>query len=112
MQYLLKHGFHVLPVNPNARQILGQRSFGSIDEIGEPIDTVVCFRRSEYLEPIARSAVAAHAKHLWMQFGVINERAAEVAEKAGLVVVMDRCIMVDHRRIEGEKALDEPQRAN
>ncbi len=98
MQYLLRQGYTVFPVNPNAHRILEQDCLARLDEVPAPLDTVVCFRRSEFMEQIAREAVAAGAKHLWMQFGVVNPRAAEIAREAGLLVVMDRCIMIDHRR--------------
>jgi len=98
MQYLLRQGFQVFPVNPNVTEVLGQACAGRLADLPVPIDTVLCFRRSEYIEPLAEETIAAGAKHLWMQFGVVNERAAQKVRDAGLLVVMDRCMMLDHRR--------------
>jgi len=98
MKYLLDRRFDVYPVNPNADSILGRPCVAALEQLAPPIDTVVCFRRSSEIEGIARSAIAIGARHLWMQLGVINAKAAELARSAGLLVVMVRCIMVDHRR--------------
>ena len=100
--YLKGAGFDVHPVNPNARRVAGLRcvaSLGVLAHEGIAIDTVVCFRRSEEIGPIAEAAIAVGAHHLWMQFGVVNQGAAARARAAGMLVVMDRCIMVDHRRL-------------
>ncbi len=98
MSYLVKEGFDVMPVNPNAARVLDRACVATLEEIEGPIDTVVCFRRSSEILPIAQSAIAIGASHLWMQLGVVNQAAAELARGAGLKVVMNRCIMVDHRR--------------
>ncbi len=98
--YLDAVGFELHPVNPNAERVVGLRcvaSLGVLGHEGVAIDTVVCFRRSEEIEPIAEAAIAIGAHHLWMQFGVVNQAAALRARGAGMLVVMDRCIMVDHR---------------
>lgn len=87
-------GYRIIPVNPNAQEILGEKSYASLSEIDEPIDIVNVFRRSEYTVPVAEEAVKIGAKVLWLQQGIINEEAAEIASKAGLSVVMDRCIKV------------------
>jgi predicted CoA-binding protein len=97
MAYLMRTGFKVIPVNPKADEVLGQRVYADLRGIDTPIDTVVCFRRSEEIEPIAEAAIAIKAKNLWMQLGVVNPSAKRKAEAAGLQVVMDRCVMVDHR---------------
>ena len=97
MAYLVRVGFDVIPVNPMADEVLGKATVKDLRDIKVPIDTVVCFRRSEEIEPVAESAIAIGAKHLWMQLGVVNQKARDRAEKAGLLVVMDRCFMVDHR---------------
>jgi predicted CoA-binding protein len=99
MAYLLRVGFDVIPVNPMADEVLGRRTVKDVRDISVKIDTVVCFRRSEEIEPVARSAIAIGAKHLWMQLGVVNQKARDEAEAAGLLVVMDRCFMIDHRRL-------------
>src|SRR6185436_9404581 len=89
MQNLLAAGYHVVPVNPNEREVLGQRAYASLAEIPFAVDIVNVFRRSEYTEAIAAEAVAISARALWLQLGVINEAAATRAKAAGLIVVMD-----------------------
>ena len=93
---LLDVGYRMIPVNPKETEVHGQRAFGSLDAIREPVDIVVVFRRSAETPAIADQAVALHAKLLWLQPGVSNEDAAERAETAGLTVVMDKCIMAMH----------------
>ena len=99
MAYLMRVGFDVIPVNPMVSEVLGKPTVKDVRDILVPIDTVVCFRRSEEIEPIAESAIAIGAKHLWRQLGVVNQKARDRAEAAGLLVVMDRCFMIDHRRL-------------
>ena len=95
-------GFRIFPVNPNlAGPVLGEEPYGSVSEIPEPVDIVDVFRRSEKVMPVAEDAVAAGAKVLWMQSGVVNEEAAEYARTHGLTVIMDRCIKVDHAMLVG-----------
>lgn len=95
-------GYRIFPVNPNLKgPVLGERPYSSVTEIKEPIDIVNVFRRSETVEPVARDAVAAGARAIWMQLGVINDRAADYAAKNGLTVVMNRCIKVDHMALLG-----------
>jgi uncharacterized protein len=99
---LQEFGFKVFPVNPNLSDpVLGEEPCASVGEIGEPVDIVDVFRRSEKVMPTAKDAVAAGAKVLWMQSGVINEEAAAYAKEHGLTVVMDRCIMVDYASLVG-----------
>jgi predicted CoA-binding protein len=95
-------GFKIFPVNPNLQgPVLGEQPYALVEEIGVPVDIVDVFRRSEKVMPTARDAVAAGAKVLWMQSGVINEEAAAYAKEHGLTVVMDRCIMVDYATLVG-----------
>jgi predicted CoA-binding protein len=95
-------GFRIFPVNPNLRgPVLGEEPFASVEEVPEAVDIVDVFRSSEKVMPTARDAVAAGAKVLWMQSGVINEAAAAYARENGLTVVMDRCIMVDYASLVG-----------
>jgi predicted CoA-binding protein len=90
-------GFKIFPVNPNLHgPVLGEEPYESVEEIHESVDIVDVFRRSEKVMPVAEDAVAAGAKVLWMQSGVINEEAAAYAEEHDLTVVMDRCIKVDY----------------
>ncbi|MCF2936861.1 CoA-binding protein [Paenibacillus alkaliterrae] len=88
-------GYTIIPVNPNAETILGQKSYASLKDIPEPIDIVNVFRRSEHTPPVAEEAVAIGAKTLWLQLGIANEEAAAVAAEGGLHVIMDRCIKVE-----------------
>lgn len=93
-------GYRIYPVNPNLDgPVLGEEPYDSVREIEEPVDIVDVFRRSELVMPVAKDAVAAGAKALWMQSGVINEEAASYARDHGLIVVMDRCIKVDYARL-------------
>ena len=90
------YGFKIFPVNPNLHgPVLGEEPYGSVEDIPVPVDIVDVFRRSEKVMPVAEDAVAAGAKVLWLQSGVINEEAAAYATEHGLTVVMDRCIKVD-----------------
>ncbi|MBV8975361.1 MAG: CoA-binding protein [Sinobacteraceae bacterium] len=99
--YLQRHGYRVIPVNPREPEILGERSFASLREVPVPVDIVDVFRAPAALPGIAREAVEIGAKSLWCQFGVINEEGASIAERGGLVVVMDRCLKVEHARYIG-----------
>ena len=99
---LQSFGFRIFPVNPNLDgPVLGEEPYASVEEVPEPVDIVDVFRRSEKVMPTARDAVAAGAKALWMQSGVVNEEAATYARENGLTVVMDRCIMVDYASLVG-----------
>jgi predicted CoA-binding protein len=99
---LQDYGFKIFPVNPNLTgRVLGEEPYALVEEIGVPVDIVDVFRQSEKVMPTARDAVAAGAKALWMQSGVINEEAAAFARENGLTVVMDRCIMVDYATLVG-----------
>ena len=99
--YLKRHGYRVIPVNPREPEVLGERSFASLADLSVPVDVVNVFRAPAALPGIAREAVAIGAKCLWCQFGVINEEGARIAEDAGLTVIMDRCIKVEHARYIG-----------
>ena len=95
-------GFRIFPVNPNLEgPVLGEEPYGRVQEIPEGVDIVDVFRRSETVMPVAEDAVAAGAKALWMQSGVVNEPAASYAREHGLTVVMDRCIKVDYAYLVG-----------
>ena len=100
-RYLLMHGYQVIPVNPMAKQVLGQPCYASLTDIPGPIDTVDVFRKPEAVPDIARDAVAIGAKCLWLQYNVISEQGAAIAEAGGLEVVMDRCMKVEHARYLG-----------
>lgn len=88
-------GYRIIPVNPNAEQILGETCYASLTDIPESVDIVNVFRRSEHTPPVAEEAVKIKAKVLWLQLGVYNEEAAKIATDGGLHVIMDRCIKVE-----------------
>jgi predicted CoA-binding protein len=97
-EYLQSVGYRIIPVNPKESEILGERSCASLEEIREPVDIVDIFRRSEFVPAIVESAVRIGAKAVWMQEGVVHAEAAERARQAGLVVVMNACILKEHVR--------------
>ena len=99
--YLKRHGYRVVPVNPREASILGEPSFKTLADIPEHVDIVNVFRAPDALPGIAAEAVAIGAGTLWCQFGVVNAEGASLAEAAGLSVVMDRCIKVEHARYAG-----------
>ncbi|MFD3258585.1 CoA-binding protein [Paenibacillus lentus] len=95
-QAMQSNGYRIIPVNPAVNgQILGEQVYATLADVPEPIDIVNVFRRSEYTPEVAREAVAASAKVLWLQQGIISEEAAQIAEEGGLKVIMDRCIKVE-----------------
>ncbi len=107
-EHMKEHGYRIVPVNPFVNEVLGEKSYKSLleipDEIQKLIEVVDIFRRSEDVPPIVEQAISLHARNgkpqvVWMQSGVVNEQAAEIARKAGLKVVMDRCVMVEHKKI-------------
>ncbi len=107
-KYMQAHGYRIVPVNPGAQEILGERCYPSVTAAAEAltheglrIDMVDCFRRSEDIPPIAEEAIAIGARCLWLQLGVVNEAAAARARAAGLEVVMDRCVKIEHARLFG-----------
>jgi hypothetical protein len=97
--YLQRAGYRIVPVNPNESEVLGERSAGSLVEVGEPVDLVDVFRRPVFTPDVALAAIAVGAKVLWLQLGIASAEAAEIAATGGLTVVMDSCIMVEHRRL-------------
>jgi predicted CoA-binding protein len=98
-RYLAAHGFEVFPVNPNARSTPDLRFYPDLASVPGPIDIVDIFRRPEHIPAIVDEAIRIGAKTVWMQLGLVHDAAAETARAAGLRVVMDRCIMVEHRRL-------------
>ena len=97
--YLKHAGYHVIPVNPYSDAILGTTSYPDLEAIPDPVDIVQIFRPSETVMPIVEQAVRIKAKVVWMQLGITNEAAAEIARAAGIKVVMDRCMKIEHRRL-------------
>ena len=97
--YMKEQGYNIIPINPGHNEIAGMKSFPSLLDIPQTIDVVDVFRRSEYVLPIAESAVTVGAKALWLQDGVINENGSALAQKAGLLVVGSDCMLRRHRQI-------------
>jgi predicted CoA-binding protein len=97
--YLQRNGYRIIPVNPNLDQALGEKAYPDLLAVPEPVDLVLLFRRSEAVPPFVDQAVQIGAKAVWMQLGIFNLPAAEKATQAGLKVVMDACMMVEHRRL-------------
>jgi predicted CoA-binding protein len=95
-RYLKSQGFKIIPVNPTADEVLGERAYPSLSDVDMPIDTVEVFRPAEEAPDIARQAVAMGAKHLWLQEGIVSEEARKVAEEGGVKVVMDMCMGATH----------------
>ncbi len=98
--YLQDAGYAIFPVNPGHDQILGQKCYKSLSEIPQTIEIVDIFRRSELVLPIVQEAITVGAKVVWMQSGIINEQAAKLAIEAGLEVVMDACMKIEHAYLE------------
>jgi predicted CoA-binding protein len=105
VQYLKSQGYRVIPVNPTADQILGEKSYPDLESIPEKIDVVQVFSKPEDVPPVVESAIKVGAKTVWMQEGIVNEEAAQKARGAGLQVVMDACMRATHRRLIGERLL-------
>ena len=98
-EYMQRSGYRIIPVNPQEQQVLGETCYPDLDSVPDAIDIVDIFRRSEFVPEIVEAAIRKGAKVIWMQEGVVHEEAARKAEAAGLTVVMDRCILKDHRRM-------------
>lgn len=92
-------GYRIIPVNPAETEVLGEKAWPSLDEVPERVDIVNIFRRPEYVPEIVDAAIRKGARGIWMQEGVIHEEAARKARDAGLEVVMDRCILKEHRKL-------------
>ena len=100
-KYMQDHGYRIIPVNPTYQEVLGQTCYPNLAAIPDPVDIVDCFRKPQEMVEIARAAVAIRARVLWMQLGIVNPEAAKIAVDAGLDVVMDRCVKIEHARILG-----------
>ena len=98
-KYLKEQGYKILPVNPGLDEVLGEKCYGKLEEVAEKIDVVDIFRKPEDIKPIVDSAIAIGAKAIWMQEGITNKEAAEKAISAGLMVVMDRCMLKEHSNL-------------
>jgi hypothetical protein len=100
-RYLQGAGYEITPVNPMIQETLGKRALASLKEVPPPVEIVDVFRRAEDVPPVVDDAIAAGAKVLWLQLGIVNEAAAERARQAGMTVVQDRCLKVEHQRLLG-----------
>ena len=98
-EYMQRSGYRIIPVNPNESEVFGEKSYARLEDVPEPIDIVNIFRRPQFVPDIVESAIKIGAKAVWMQEGVIHDAAAARAGKAGLDVVMDRCILKEHRKL-------------
>jgi predicted CoA-binding protein len=98
-EYMQRVGYRIIPVNPNEAEVLGEKCYARLEDVPEKIDMVDVFRRPEHVPEIVESAIRIGAKSLWLQEGVIHEDAARRAREAGLVVVMDRCLLKEHRKM-------------
>jgi predicted CoA-binding protein len=97
--YLQAHGFRIFPVNPNHQAVLGETCYPSLRDVPDPIDIVDIFRRPEAVPPIVAEAIGVKARAVWMQEGIVHNGAADQARAAGLIVVMNKCILKEHRRL-------------
>jgi uncharacterized protein len=98
-EYMQNAGYHIIPVNPFEEKVLGEKACAELDGVTGPVDIVDIFRRSEFVPEIVEAAIRIGARVIWMQEGVVHEEAATRARAAGLEVVMDRCILKEHRRM-------------
>lgn len=100
-EYIQRQGYRIIPVNPHETEVLGEKAYPNLDAVPDKIDIVDIFRRSEFVPEIVDAAIRRGARAVWMQEGVVHEEAARRAAEAGLIVVMDRCILKEHRKLAG-----------
>ncbi len=100
-KYMQDHGYKIIPVNPRYEEVLGQTCYPDLESIPHQVDIVDVFQRADRVMPTAESAIKISAKVLWMQLGVVNHEAAGLAAKAGLTVVMDKCVKIEYARLFG-----------
>ena len=98
-QYMQSAGYRIIPVNPNEQEVLGEKAYARLEDIPEKIDVVDVFRRPEFVPEVVDAAIRVGARAIWMQEGVADEAAAQRAREAGLFVIMDSCILKEHRRL-------------
>lgn len=101
--YLKENGYRIIPVNPGEKEVHGEKSYPDLVSIPEKVDVVEIFRRAEDIPPVVREAIKIGARAVWMQEGIVNKEAAAEARKAGLKVVMDRCMFKEHYRLFGKE---------
>ena len=107
-KYLRDQGYKIVPVNPMATEVLGEKCYPDLLSIPEPVEVVDIFRRSEDIPPIVDQAIRIKAKAVWMQEGIVNEDAASRADQAGIMVVMDRCMLKEHRKLASQSKENTP----
>ncbi len=100
-EYMQRQGYRIIPVNPHETEVLGEKAYPNLDAVPDKIDIVDIFRRSEFVPEVVDAAIRRGARAVWMQEGVVHEEAARRAAQAGLIVVMDRCILKEHRKLAG-----------
>lgn len=105
VSYLKEQGYQIIPVNPTASEILGEKAYPDLESVPEPIDVVQVFRRAEDVPTVVDAAIKVGAKVVWMQEGIVNEEAAQKAREAGLQVVMNACMRMTHRRLIGPRLM-------
>jgi len=98
-EYMQSAGYRIIPVNPQEKEVLGEKAYFRLEDVPEAIDMVNIFRNSEAVPEIVEAAIKVGAKSVWMQEGIVHEAAAQRAREAGLVVVMDRCLLKEHRKL-------------
>ena len=98
-EYIQRAGYRIIPVNPNEKEVLGEKAYARLEDVPEKIDIVDVFRRSVFVRGVVESAIRIGARAVWMQEGVVDEEAAKLGRDAGLEVVMDRCILKAHRSL-------------
>jgi predicted CoA-binding protein len=96
--YIQGAGYRIIPINPNEREVLGEKSYPRVEDVPEKIEIVDIFRRAEDVPPVVEGAIRVGAKVVWMQLGIVNDAAGEKARAAGIIVVMDACILVEHKK--------------
>jgi predicted CoA-binding protein len=101
-EYMQSAGYRIIPVNPLETEVLGEKSYPDLDSVPEPVEIVNVFRRPEHVRGIVEAAIRIGAKAVWLQEGIVDEGAADTARAAGLTVVMDRCILKEHRKLSRE----------
>lgn len=105
-KYLMSQGFNVIPVNPRETEILGRKCYSDLNSIEENIDLVDIFRKSDDTPPIVGQALASGVRFVWLQEGIISQKSYEIAEKAGIPIVMDRCLLKEHKRLKENNGCD------
>lgn len=98
-KYMQEHGYRIIPVNPNEKEVLGETAYATIGDVPEPVEFVDVFRRAQFTPQVVEEAIAAGAKAVWLQLGIRNEEARRKAEDAGLLFVQDRCVLQEHRKM-------------